>query len=47
MSRIETSPKIIGIDSRIKDGPTGPSVMRLMPDFCAEVFAEGEDVKKS
>jgi hypothetical protein len=47
MSRIETSPKIIGIASRISDGPTGPAIMRFMPDFCLDELAEGEDVNKT
>jgi hypothetical protein len=44
---METSPKIIGIASRIKFGPTGPSVMRFITGFCEEELAEGEDVKKT
>ena len=47
MSRIETSPKIIGIANRISDGPTGPAIMRFMPDFCLDELAEGEDVNKT
>jgi hypothetical protein len=44
---IETSPNIIGIDRRIKEGPTGPSVMRFLTEFCLEELAEGKDVNKT
>ena len=44
---IETSPKIIGTARRIKEGPTGPSVMRFLTEFCLEELAEGKDVNKT
>jgi hypothetical protein len=44
---IETSPNIIGIARRIKEGPTGPSVMRFLTEFCLEELAEGKDVNKT
>ena len=46
-SIIETSPNIIGIVRRIKDGPTGPLVMCFFIDFSVLELAEGEDVNKT
>ena len=47
MRKIETSPKIIGIASRINDGPLGLAIIRFMSGFCLDELVEGEDVIKN